>query len=346
MQPRDVAIVAAVLVVAGVAAADALRDSGAPEPSRRPPEPPPPTRPARYTPLPEGGAVAFADARDCRLRIVDLVNGRERRLPPVGTACYLSGSPSAEVVARGTGTGPDSSAEFRLLQLDPAPPRELGGGARVGPIAWSYRGRIAWCESATNGVEYDGEVTSRELAFCPRAYVREQPAWTRDRELVVGGRVVMTASGHIEQVAAGIDGSVALVLEGGRIERRGPRGRTYGIRLPADALATTLVFAPDTCAAAAVGAEAVAVIELGCFRGRRQVTTVSTDNCTNRRELATAECARYPAPRTFVGRAAAWSPDGEWLAVAEPGAIGFHRLVGGYRVVRWPAAAAGLVWLR
>jgi hypothetical protein len=75
------------------------------------------------------------------------------------------------------------------------------------------------------------------------------------------------------------------------------------------------------------------------------VVTVSTDNCINRREGPNAKCARYPAPRTFEGSAAAWSPDGRWLVVAEPTAISFHRLVGGYRVVRWPAQAADLAWV-
>ena len=36
----------------------------------------------------------------------------------------------------------------------------------------------------------------------------------------------MTASGHVEQVAGGADGSIALVLEGGRIERRDRSGRS------------------------------------------------------------------------------------------------------------------------
>ena len=338
-------MVVGVLVVAGFAAVDAVRDARSSAPSERPSDRTAPTRPERFTPLPEAGSLAFADARDCRLRVVDLVGGRERRLPSIGTGCDLSAPPSGEIVARGVGRSGSGPAEFRLLRLGPEGPREFGGGARFGPIAWSYRGRIAWCESATNGVEYDGEVTSRELAFCPRAYLGETVVRTRDRELLVGGRVVATASGHIEQVASGVDGSLALALEGGRIERRDAGGRTYGVRLPSDTISTTLAFSPDTCAAAAVGPGTVSLVDLGCFRGRGQVTTVSTDNCTNRREEANSECARYLAPRSFAGRAAAWSPDGTWLAVAEPASIAFHRVIGGYRVIRWPVAAGALAWL-
>lgn len=341
MKARDVAIVAAVLVVGGVALVDTLRDAGAPEPERRSPDPPSSTEPERFPPLPLAGSLAFGDSRDCRLRVVGFVSGRERRLRRVGTGCELSASPAGELVAHGGGD--NQPLEFRLLRLDPAP-RELSGGVRIGPIAWSYRGLIAWCESATSGVEFLGAST-RELTFCPRAYLGEEVARTRDRELLVRGRVVMTAAAHIEQVAGGIEGSVALVLEGGRIERRDAQGRRRTVRLPSDTLATTLVFTQDTCAAAAVGSRTVAIVDLGCFRGRGQVTTVSTDNCTNRRESANSECARYPAPRAFPGRAAAWSPDGEWLAVAEPTGIAFHRVVGGYRVIRWPAQAAALAWL-
>jgi hypothetical protein len=49
--------------------------------------------------------------------------------------------------------------------------------------------------------------------------------------------------------------------------------------------------------------------------------------------------------RELDGIAATWSPDGQWLAVAEPEAIVFHRMVGGPdQELRWPARAAQLAW--
>jgi hypothetical protein len=358
VKPRDAALVVAVLVVGGLAAADAVRNRGDETDRQRVPgrtstAPSPPPEPVSLsadetTAVPAGGRLVFADARDCRLREGSLERGAERILPLVGTSCDLWAPWAGDRVAFGAPQSADALAIVAFVDLD-RPDEIVGGTGSFGPVAWSRGGeRAAWCDSATSGWERDferEEVTP--LAFCPRAYLAgDTLAWTRDRELLVGaGRVVATTAGHIEQVVAGEDGSFALVLEGGRIERRDVRGRTYGVRLPADALAATLVFSRDTCAAAAVGRGTVSVLDLGCFRGRGQIATVSTDNCTDRREGPTFACSRYPAPRAFPGRAAAWSPDGRWLAVAELRAIAFHRVVGGYRALRWPAAAADVAWL-
>lgn len=358
MKPRDAALVVAVLVVGGLAAADAVRNRGGDGESRPTPREtttpvatspePVPLSTDETAPVPAGGRLIFTDAHDCRLREASLARDAERVLPAIETSCGVWAPRAGGWVAFGAPESTDALAVLTFIDL--ARPEEvLDGAGLFGSVVWSQDGeRAAWCDSATSGWEQDFERRQVEpLPFCPRAYLGgETLAWTRDRELLAGpGRVVATASGHIEQVATGADGSFALVLEGGRVERRDARGRAYGVRLPSDALATTLVFSPDTCAAAAVGLKAVFVVDLGCFRGRGQVATVSTDNCTDRHEGPTAECARYPAPRVFSGRAAAWSPDGRWLAVAELRAIAFHRVVGGYRAIRWPAAAADLAWL-
>ncbi len=44
--------------------------------------------------------------------------------------------------------------------------------------------------------------------------------------------------------------------------------------------------------------------------------------------------------------AAAWSPDGEWVAMARVDQIIFQRLVGGDALVTWAASANSLVWRR
>lgn len=82
-----------------------------------------------------------------------------------------------------------------------------------------------------------------------------------------------------------------------------------------------LVLAPDNCAALVVHAELVALLDLGCFAGE------DTE------------------PRPFVGHAAAWSPDGDWIAVAEGQTVAFHRVVGKSRFVRWNVEARDLAWL-
>jgi hypothetical protein len=88
---------------------------------------------------------------------------------------------------------------------------------------------------------------------------------------------------------------------------------------PAQPLATGGGLAPDNCAALAVGERVLQLVDLGCFRGR--------------------------APRTFEGVWAAWSPDGKWIAVVEPDAVVFHRVVGLEATVRWNVAVGQLAWL-
>lgn len=354
MKLRDVSIVTAVLLVGGFALADALWD--------REPGASPRSRSQRLSttlpktlslsageavPVPATGRLVFTDARDCRLREAAVGRGLERALPLIGTSCSLWGPTSGGYVAVGAPGSTDSAARVELFDLDQAD-RLMEGGALVGPVVWTADGtRAAWCETATSGYELELDRQELEpLDFCPRAFLHgHEVVRTRDRELLVGGRVIATAAGHIEQVAPGREGSFALLLEGGRIERRSAGAPGSPIRLPSDTIASSLVFAPDACAAAAVGPGSVTIVDLGCFRGRGQVTTISTDNCINRRNEANSECTRYPAPRTFAGLAAAWSPDGNWLAVAEPTAIAFHRVVGGYRVIRWPVQASALAWL-
>ena len=354
MKARDVLLVLAVLAVGGFAMADAVRDDDegarpaaqkAASTEAEPALDSGPLAPERTPPVPAAGSLVFTDAGDCRLREVTIAGGRERTLPAISTSCHVWAAPVGRRLAFGSEGSTETLAALRFLDL--ARPEDVTEPAGfVGPVVWTSDGRrAAWCDSASSGYErvFPGARTE-ELAFCPRGYVRGRLARVRDRELVVGGKVVGAAR-HIEQVATGVNGEVAVVLEGGAIERIAADGTATGLRLPGLAVASALVFSPDLCAAAAVGPQAVAIVDLGCFRGRGQVVTVSTDNCINRRQGPNAKCARYLAPRTFTGAAAAWSPDGRWLAVAEPQAIAFHRVVGGYRVIRWPARAADLAWI-
>jgi hypothetical protein len=81
----------------------------------------------------------------------------------------------------------------------------------------------------------------------------------------------------------------------------------------------SLDLAPDNCAALSVAGDVVRLVDLGCFQGR--------------------------APQTFHGLYADWSPNGKWIAVAEPDAVVFHRVVGGEASVRWNVVAGQLAWL-
>ena len=136
------------------------------------------------------------------------------------------------------------------------------------------------------------------------------------------GETPPIAAGFAWEIASGTDGSLGVLVEGRRVDRY-EDGRLVGT---SDMAASTPfnsvghpALAPDNCAALSVGPNVVKVIDLGCFRGS--------------------------APRTFPGVYAAWSPDGEWIAVAQANAVVFHRVVGPEVTVRWNVAVSQLAWL-
>ena len=147
------------------------------------------------------------------------------------------------------------------------------------------------------------------------------------QEIVVGGRPLLRARGPVWHLAWGVDGSLAVLVEGGRVDRY-EGGRLVGTasvttpsndRPPSRSWPTLADLAPDNCAALSVSGDVVRLIDLGCFQGR--------------------------APRTFKGVYADWSPNGKWIAVAEPDAVVFHRVVGREASVRWDVVAGQLAWL-
>ena len=101
MKPRDLAIVAAVVLIGGFAVADVLRSSGdkstapatqsvlerrdGPEPQADAPEDWPTGR--------VRGTLVFTDAEACRVRVIGLGGGRERPAGDLVTFCGLSAAP-------------------------------------------------------------------------------------------------------------------------------------------------------------------------------------------------------------------------------------------------------------
>jgi hypothetical protein len=350
---RDLAIVAAVVTLAGVALADTVRNGTA---SERAPQPrgeaasTSVAEPGGRLVLPAlrvSGRIALTEAVGCALRVVDTVAGRESSVPRLATSCELWAPRVGARLAYGV-RGPSGAAtRFRVVDL--ANPRATSGehAMTFGPMAWGPDGRrLAWCDSATSGFELALGNRPARLDHCPRAYDPSgRTAYALDRDVFVGGRRLLTAGGHVDQLAFGRDGSLALVVNGQRIERYVGDRLVRATTLPRAARGRRLSFAPDNCAVLVTQTAVIRLIDLGCFRGRSGFTTLSIDNCTNRPRDVTLRCARYPAPRTFEGGDAAWSPDGEWIAVAEADAVVFHRVVGRYAAVRWPVAAARVAWL-
>jgi hypothetical protein len=212
------------------------------------------------------------------------------------------------------------SATFAFVDLF-QPFRDLGAFTTAGPILWSPDGwRAAWCDPDGGGVEMNIPANAiGTLRGCPTAYTTDgEPAYVDGGLLTAGGRTVLKTTGTITRAHWGTDGSVAVIVEGRRIERWEGRMLVHALQLPRR-LRADPVLAPDNCAVLV----APDVRDLGCFRG------------TPKRE------------DLLLGTTAAWSPDGEWIAVAEGRnsvQITFVRVVGGDDVLRWDAGAVELLW--
>ncbi len=330
MKPRDLAIVAAVILVAGFAAADALRTRSSETPPRT-------TAPTigedddgftpfgeelreEFPPLPAPGSLVFADARDCRLREVSVGTGVEFPLPRIFTECELSAAPRGDRIAyrpAGAFSRVPEATAFRFLDLNHAR-RDLGAAtALFGLIAWSPDGqRAAWCDGPGSGLDYElGRETTR-LDHCPRAYTPEgEPAHTDGRRILVGDRVLFTSRRHIEHFLWSTDGSLVVLLDGDRLQRWDAGRRTASAKLPNTVRGFPIVSPDAGLVAFAEPGEVIHVFDLDRRRNWR-----------------------------VPGHAAAWSPDGKWLAVAEDEAMALYDLVGTTGAIRWSVAARALAW--
>jgi hypothetical protein len=336
---RDVALVGVLLIVGGIAVADAVRDGGgesaptaeevAPPATRPPPAGPQPQRVAPPS-YPRGvlrGALVFADRRDCRIRVFDLAGGRERILPPL-TACEFWISPTGVALAHRS----QGRALFR--DLAGAPWGDLGGFPNLaGPVIWSAEGeRAAWCTRGGGGFDFDvveHQLLPETLERCPAAYAPSgEPAFVRGSQVLVGGRIELQTRGQILFVSGAANGSIALVVatQPSRPNRfeLWERGRLVdAIDVPARLGRWPPIFSPNNCAALFrdIDRNYFEVIALDCFEAER------------------------PDLLLFGGSVdAAWSPDGRWIAVAYSDRIGFHHVADGEEVASWPTRAAAIAW--
>jgi hypothetical protein len=326
MKPRDLAIVAAVIAIAGFAAADALRSSGVGTPSRPKTTSSEPER-ARLSSVPAPGSLVFTDQSDrCRLREIDVGTGLEFPLPRIETTCEMSAAPAGSRLAYGLPVSPlegDPEVKpFGFVDLVHTA-RELGAFEAVGGlVVWSPDGqRAAWCDGNRHGFDYEVGRDVARLAHCPRGYTTDGAVVRLEgRRIVAGGRTVYTSPGFIDHFAFGQDGSLAVLFDGIQLERWENGRRTSALRLPAAVQGYVPTFAPDNCRAFFAARANVHVVDLGCpGRGVER---------------------RWAAP----GTTAAWSPNARWLAVADLNEVAIYRVEGGEPVARWPFKAHALAW--
>jgi WD40 repeat protein len=351
---RDLAIVAAVVALGAAALTDALRDrtteearegraatvttTGEREASATTAEEPqdgqtPPTTTDedeawRLPGAAASGLLVFTVPGGCELRAIDLRSGRMLELPRRETNCELYaprvGTRVAYSVHDDWGT---SKRHFSVLDLE-HPRASYGDYLGDWNPAWSPDGStLAWCDGRSGFELVAGEQRPKRLHHCPQAYdPTGVTASVNDRqEIVIDGRPLLRARRPVWHLAWGVDGSLAVLVEGGRVDRYegGRLVSAASLTPPSNENPLTIwppELAPDNCAALSVSGDVVRLIDLGCFQGR--------------------------ASQWFEGLYADWSPDGKWIVVAEPDAVVFHRVVGSEASVRWNVVAGQLAWLR
>jgi hypothetical protein len=325
LKGRDLAIVAAVVLLGGFALADALRSRG--EDSSAPPtgsvdarEGPEPQADAPES-WPQGrlrGTLVFTDAEDCGVRVIGLGGGRERPVGQLLGFCRLWAAPIGQRIAYNTGGLRGSPGEsFSVVDLRRAGVELASFDNLAGDILWSPDAqRLAWCDLDLNGFELDiGDERPRALESCPVGYDPEgNLAFVRGRRLVAAGKTILAQDATITHAYWGVDDSLLVVLPNGFVRRFGPDGSIDAVSLGS---VGSVDPSPDNCGLLVQAPGRSELVDIGCFTGR---------------ELA------------FIAFDGAWSPDGQWIAVAATDQIEFHRVVGGEEVLVWPARARELYW--
>jgi hypothetical protein len=331
LKGRDLAILAAVLLLGGFALADSLRSRGG-EARETPTET---TRADRNGPGPQDdapvdwplgrlrGTLVFADAGDCRVRVIGLGGGRERPVGVVAGMCDLWAAPvGARIASRtaGSSTG-EGPGWFEIVDLAHTS-RKLGEfKGLIGDVLWSPDAqRAAWCDHGGFGLELEiGDARPRRLARCPIAYDSSGRlvSVAGKRLLAEDGGVLLKERDPIVQAHWGTDESLLVVLANGVVRRYAGAGGLVGVYEIRLSVNGDIVPSPDNCALLTQELDRIEIVDVGC--------------------------AGLRAP-SFFGFDATWSPDGRWIAVADTEQIEFHELLTANERLVWPARARSVDW--
>ena len=329
MKGRDLAIVAAVVLLGGFALADSLRSRGG-EARETTTETTRTDRngPERQADAPVNwplgrlrGTLVFTDSDDCRVRVIGLGGGRERPVGMVAGMCELWAAPVGQRIASRTAgaTTGEGPGWFEIVDLAHTNRRLGEFKGLIGDVLWSPDAqRVAWCDHSGVGLELEvGQRRPRRLARCPLAYDADgRLAFAVGKRLLAeDGRVLLKERDPITQAHWGSDESLLVVLAGGTVRRYGADSRIDSIALFTD---RDVVPSPGNCA-------------------------VLYEDEPGRIQLVDLGCAGVRA-RSFFAFDAAWSPDGRWVAVADLEQIEFHEVLAGNERLVWPARARSLDW--
>jgi hypothetical protein len=322
-------MVAAVVLVAGFALADALRSRGGDTAQETSPTvgeerdrtAPQPTVSSEWPTGRLRGKLVFTNAGDCRVRVIGLDDGQERPSGRFQGSCRLWAPSVGERIAYGVRGGRSELSQrwFSIVDLT-EPDRDLGTFKNlVGDVLWSPDAqRLAWCVfGGEGGRELEiGGARPRRVSGCPLAYDPSgRLVFARGMRLVSEeGQILLVADGRIVQAHWGEDGSLLVVLADGTVRRYDFEGRIDELTLVAD---REIVPSPDNCAVLFPQLDRIQILDVGCYDG--------------------------PA-ESFLARDAAWSPDGRWVATADEAQIRFEEVGDGDEVFVWPARAIELYW--
>jgi hypothetical protein len=323
VKARDLLLAALLLLLVGVAVADALRGGGS-TPAARPPDTTTGRNsveiPERFPRTPAPGRLVFLDDDGCRMHEVQVSTGEALELPKLETGCELWHAAHGERIAYAL-PGPFARLRsFRFMDLN-FPLRQLRSYSTDRDVLFSQDGLdAAWCESDDRAFRIElGDEQPTRLHSCPAAFdPAGELAYITPQGLRVRDTLVVRTRDPLVGAVWGSDDSLALIYRD-RIERLVSGRVTDRRRIPAPARDRPATLAPNNC--------------IALFPARAG-TLVTLDICGDF------------GFDTTPGTAGAFSPDSSWIAVARETDV-IIVLIGGSldAATSWPVRARALAWL-
>jgi len=275
----------------------------------------------------EGTLFFTRRAKACPLVALDLATARARTIDvPGASGCRFRAPKTGPLMAKSENDALDRSGSVRYRLVDLSTGLTIGRArAWLGEIIWENDGDgVAWCTSGRSGIAVRFNLDRRRLEVCPRVYGPQDFAYVRRGELLYRGSAYAKGIGDARQVMRASDG--AYVIRDGRRIQRWVEGAPDGnVTLPRGFETSPISLSPEGCVAAVATVHTIGLIDLGCL------------------DVVTRVVGWTP-PRRVFANSIVWSPNGDWLVLAEGDRIAFHRIADN-TTVSYPAHAAELAWV-